>query len=96
MPCCVFSSSTDPVRSPRADFSDYKGGGDVESARAFMQEQFESKNRNPDKQIYTHVTCATDTHNIAAVFNAVKDIDIMTIIQLQKSLNEAGLISHNN
>ena len=61
-----------------------------------MQEQFESKNRNPDKQIYTHVTCATDTHIIAAVFNAVKDIDIMTIIQLQKSLNEAGLISHNN
>ena len=64
-------------------FPDYKGGGDVESARAFMQEQFESKNRNPDKQIYTHVTCATDTHNIAAVFNAVKDIII------RKSLNEA-------
>jgi len=51
-----------------------------------MQEQFESKNRNPDKQIYTHVTCATDTHNIAAVINAVKDIII------RKSLNEAGLV----
>jgi hypothetical protein len=67
-------------------FPEYKGGGDVESARAFMQEQFESKNRNPDKQIYTHLTCATDTHNIAAVFNAVKDIII------RKSLNEAGLV----
>jgi guanine nucleotide-binding protein G(o) subunit alpha len=67
-------------------FPEYKGGGDVDSARAFMQEQFESKNRNPDKQIYTHVTCATDTHNIAAVFNAVKDIII------RKSLNEAGLV----
>jgi GTPase SAR1 family protein len=67
-------------------FPDYKGGADIEAARAYMQEQFESKNRNPDKQIYTHVTCATDTHNIAAVFNAVKDIII------RKSLNEAGLV----
>jgi guanine nucleotide-binding protein G(o) subunit alpha len=51
-----------------------------------MQQQFESKNRNPDKQVYTHVTCATDTDNISAVFNAVKDIII------RKSLNEAGLV----
>jgi guanine nucleotide-binding protein G(o) subunit alpha len=51
-----------------------------------LQEQFETKNRNPDKQIYTHITCATDTGNIAAVFNAVKDIII------RKSLNEAGLV----
>jgi len=67
-------------------FPEYKGGNDFDSARFFMQEQFESKNRNSDKQIYTHVTCATDTNNVAAVFNAVKDIII------RKSLNEAGLV----
>ena len=57
------------------------------SLRSFVcPQQFETKNRNPDKQIYTHLTCATDTENIAVVFNAVKDIII------RKSLNEAGLV----
>jgi len=67
-------------------FPDYAGDNSFESASEFLQEQFESKNRNPDKQVYTHITCATDTGNIAAVFNAVKDIII------RKSLNEAGLV----
>jgi GTPase SAR1 family protein len=67
-------------------FPDYTGDNSFEAAAEFLQEQFESKNRNPDKQVYTHITCATDTGNIAAVFNAVKDIII------RKSLNEAGLV----
>jgi len=67
-------------------FPDYSGENAFEAASEYLQEQFESKNRNPDKQIYTHITCATDTGNIAAVFNAVKDIII------RKSLNEAGLV----
>jgi guanine nucleotide-binding protein G(o) subunit alpha len=67
-------------------FPEYQGDDSYESATEFMQNQFESKNRNPDKQVYTHVTCATDTDNISAVFNAVKDIII------RKSLNEAGLV----
>jgi GTPase SAR1 family protein len=67
-------------------FPDYTGDDSYEAGVEFLQEQFESKNRNPDKQIYVHVTCATDTDNISAVFNAVKDIII------RKSLNEAGLV----
>jgi GTPase SAR1 family protein len=67
-------------------FPDYAGDDSYEAGVEFLQEQFESKNRNSDKQIYTHVTCATDTDNISAVFNAVKDIII------RKSLNEAGLV----
>jgi len=68
-------------------FPDYTGSDrDYEQCVEFLQNQFESKNRNPDKQVYTHVTCATDTNNIAAVFNAVKDIII------RKSLTEAGLV----
>jgi len=67
-------------------FPDYTGDDSYEAGAHFIQEQFESKNRNPDKQIYTHLTCATDTENIAVVFNAVKDIII------RKSLNEAGLV----
>jgi len=67
-------------------FPDYTGDDSYEAGAHFIQEQFETKNRNPDKQIYTHLTCATDTENIAVVFNAVKDIII------RKSLNEAGLV----
>lgn len=67
-------------------FPDYTGDGSYESSASYMRELFESKNRNPDKQIYTHVTCATDTENVHAVFNAVKDIII------RRSLNEAGLV----
>jgi len=67
-------------------FPEYQGGDDEGEGYRFMQDQFETRNRNPEKQIYTHITCATDTGNIAAVFNAVKDIII------RKSLNEAGLV----
>jgi len=67
-------------------FPEYNGDDSYQSACEFMQHQFESRNRNPDKQVYTHITCATDTDNISAVFNAVKDIII------RKSLNEAGLV----
>jgi GTPase SAR1 family protein len=67
-------------------FPEYDGGADFDAGQEFLKFQFESKNRNADKQIYTHVTCATDTTNVAAVFNAVKDIII------RKSLNEAGLV----
>ena len=39
----------------------------------YVRKQFESKNVNDDKEIYVHLTCATDTENINFVFNAVTD-----------------------
>jgi hypothetical protein len=53
-------------------FPDYTGGDSPKAATDYLRAQFESRNRNKDKRIYTHVTCATDTNNVAAVFNAVK------------------------
>lgn len=72
--------------SIRACFPEYRGPDTYEASLEYVIEAFESKNRNTDKQIYTHVTCATDKDNISKVFNAVKDIII------RKSLNEAGLV----
>lgn len=72
--------------SLRVCFENYDGPDSYDAGCEFLQEQFESRNRNPDKQVYTHITCATDTDNISAVFNAVKDIII------RKSLIEAGLV----
>jgi len=67
-------------------FPDFTGENNFEETTAFLIHQFESRNRNPDKQVYTHITCATNTDNVNAVFSAVKDIII------RRSLNEAGLV----
>jgi len=67
-------------------FPDYHGPSTYEAATKYIQEQFETRNKNPDKQIYSHITCATDKNNMKVVFNAVKDIVI------RRSLQEGGLI----
>lgn len=73
-----------PLRVPGVRFDDFNGpyandpGVDPESAldagKAFMVELFTSKKADKDKEIYHHVTCATDTENVKVVFNACKDI----------------------
>lgn len=72
--------------SLRTCFPDYDGPDTYEDGCNYIQAQFESKSRNPSKSIYSHITCATDTGNVSAVFNAVKDIIIQT------GLTEAGLV----
>jgi hypothetical protein len=67
-------------------FPDFFGENSLNVVASFFTEKFVSLNRRLDKRIYTHVTCATDTGNVAAVFNAVKDII------LQKQLSGAGLV----
>ncbi|KAL2300296.1 hypothetical protein Nmel_012267 [Mimus melanotis] len=57
-------------------FPEYPGPNTYEDAAAYIQAQFESKNRSPNKEIYCHMTCATDTNNIQVVFDAVTDIII--------------------
>jgi len=70
----------------RVCFPEYEGKDTYEECTKYMKDVFESKNKNKEKTIYTHVTCATDTDNVAAVFNAVKDIII------RQSLGQAGLL----
>jgi len=70
----------------RVCFPDFTGGNTYEEATAYIQSQFEAKQKNKTKPIYTHVTCATDKNNVNAVFNAVKDIVI------RQSLAEGGLV----
>jgi len=68
-------------------FPEYPGGRDFNVAASFIQQEFMDKNQHPDKkEIYPHVTCATDTGNVGHVFSAVKDIII------KESLSRAGLM----
>jgi len=68
-------------------FPSYEGDPhDYEETTAYIRNTFESLNRCPGKEIYTHITCATDTDNVAHVFRSVKD----TLIK--NSLREGGFM----
>lgn len=83
--CDLFEKKIKKV-SLRVCFTEYEGADNYDEGCAYIQDQFQNKSRNPQKNIYSHITCATDTGNVAAVFNAVKDIIIQT------GLTEAGLV----
>lgn len=72
--------------SPLANyFSDYKGDS-YESASQYITQRFVSLNSSVEKQVYTHLTCATDTEQVRFVMTAVNDII------LQSNLRDVGLI----
>jgi len=68
-------------------FKEYTGANEFDEASNYIRIQFESRNKTPSKQIYTHITCATDTENARHVINAVKDILI------RRNLQDGGLLS---
>uniref|UniRef100_A0A915HRB2 Guanine nucleotide-binding protein G(O) subunit alpha n=1 Tax=Romanomermis culicivorax TaxID=13658 RepID=A0A915HRB2_ROMCU len=57
-------------------FPEYTGRQEYNEASAYIQGQFDAKNKSPNKEIYCHMTCATDTTNIQFVFDAVTDVII--------------------
>lgn len=53
-------------------FKDYTGAaGDVEAAEEYVCAQFVSKKKDPNKQLFAHITIATNTDNIRLVFKSV-------------------------
>ena len=63
-------------------FPEYNGRQDYHEASAYIQAQFEAKNKSAKKEIYCHMTCATDTTNVQFVFDAVTDVIIATNLKL--------------
>ncbi|NWJ05347.1 GNAT3 protein, partial [Crypturellus undulatus] len=58
-------------------FPEYSGLNTFEDAGNYIKKQFLDLNiRKEDKEIYSHLTCATDTQNVRFVFDAVTDIII--------------------
>lgn len=62
-------------------FPEYAGGKDYDKAITFVKEKFLLLNRNTSKQIFTKVTCATDTQNIELVFAATRNIILRQQLQ---------------
>lgn len=62
------------------------GSNTFDDAGNFIKNQFLDLNlRKDDKEIYSHMTCATDTQNVKFVFDAVTDIII------KENLKDCGL-----
>ncbi|XP_061075138.1 guanine nucleotide-binding protein G(t) subunit alpha-2 isoform X1 [Conger conger] len=67
-------------------FPDYDGPNTYDDASLYIRRQFEDLNMKKGvKEIYSHMTCATDTQNVQIVFNAVTDIII------KENLKDCGL-----
>eukprot|EP01102_Stenamoeba_stenopodia_P005736 TRINITY_DN1646_c1_g1_i1.p2 TRINITY_DN1646_c1_g1~~TRINITY_DN1646_c1_g1_i1.p2 ORF type:complete len:227 (-),score=44.14 TRINITY_DN1646_c1_g1_i1:83-763(-) len=67
----------------RVCFPNYDGGSDVDKATEYVKEKFTSK-AGAERNLYSHLTCATNTENIRFVFSAVKDM------LLSENLHRAG------
>ncbi|CEP15179.1 hypothetical protein [Parasitella parasitica] len=67
-------------KSPLVDyFPDYQGANDdYEKASSYLMQRFISLNGSTQKQVYTHLTCATDTEQVKFVMTAVNDIILQT------------------
>jgi GTPase SAR1 family protein len=58
-----------------SNFASKPGDADYyENGIKYFLDMFLAENRNPERQIYSHPTCATDSKNVEVVFNSCKDI----------------------
>ena len=57
-------------------FPEYSGPNTYEDAALYIRRQFEAKNLNEGKEIYVHLTCATNIQNVNFLFDEVTDIII--------------------
>lgn len=60
----------------RKCFPEYQGKDEYQEASEYIQAQFVAQNKSEQKEIYCHLTCATDTQNVQFVFDAVTDVII--------------------
>jgi len=78
----------DKLKKTRLDtcFPEYEGSNEYKEASNYIQEQFQARNTNSNRNIFTHLTCATSTDNMEVVFKAIH------AIILNSSLVRSGLM----
>jgi len=70
----------------QTDFSDYSGKpNDFDSGVNYFIDKFVAFNEDPERQVFVHITCATDTSNISFVWGSCKEII------LESNLKASGL-----
>jgi len=58
----------------------------LEESIAFLRHRFQKTVRDPNRQVFIHTTCATDTEQVEKI------LDSVTKIVVQKQLAAANLI----
>jgi len=80
----LFADKVKAGKSIKIAFPDYNGAGTFEDSAKFIQQKFTAVNdplTGKAKDIYPHITCATDTNNVRVVFTAVKDFIMSQALQ---------------
>ncbi len=73
-------------QSAFADFAAQVGDADYyERGIKYFVNKFLAQNKNPQREIYHHATCATDSKNVEVVFNSCRDII------MKKNMAEMGM-----
>ena len=72
----------------RVCFAEYDGDNSYQDGIDYVKSMFLKMNKNPDgrREIYSHVTCATDRNNVEKVFNDVQGIVV------NSALHRGGLL----
>lgn len=84
----IFKAKLDAGKSIKNAFEDYNGADSYDASIDFLKTKFTDvidPATNKPKEVYPHVTCATDTGQVRAVFESVKDY------LLKQALARAGL-----
>lgn len=70
------------------EFSDYAGGANYDAGCHYFLEKFKDRfnTNSEERELYHHITCATDTKNVQVVFGACKDII------LKNNLKDSGFL----
>lgn len=66
---------------------DYKGENTFEATTEYLKDLFRKRNKNTKREVYVHLTCATDDQNVIKIFQSVSDIII------KNTLEKAGMIA---
>ncbi|KAM3717167.1 Guanine nucleotide-binding protein alpha-3 subunit [Dirofilaria immitis] len=74
------------TKSIKIAFPQYNGPETYEDSIAFIRKRFEALNNNPDKAIYVHQTCATDTGQVQII------LDNVIIMIIEKNLKRVGML----
>jgi len=70
------------------EFSDYAGGANFDAGCSYFLGKFRQRftAHSEDRELYHHITCATDTKNVGVVFHACKEII------LKNNLKDSGFL----
>lgn len=69
---------------------DYTGPNTYDAAANFIKQQFEMRQKDKSKTLFSHFTCATDSKLMKKIFHATKNIII------RRSLSDGGLMPDND